>query len=75
MAAIIAVLIYRAAKRHREGLLGQTRTLPATSVPLLSAAAVLGIGRGGFADGIVLHQILQWHEMLTNKVPPYTVLS
>jgi uncharacterized membrane protein len=25
----------------------------------------LGIGLGGFADGIVLHQILQWHHMLT----------
>ncbi len=26
---------------------------------------LLGIGFGGFADGIVLHQILQWHHMLT----------
>ena len=26
---------------------------------------VMGIGLGGFADGIVLHQILQWHHMLT----------
>jgi uncharacterized membrane protein len=24
-----------------------------------------GIGFGGFVDGIVLHQILQWHHMLT----------
>jgi uncharacterized membrane protein len=34
---------------------------------------VLGIGLGGFIDGIVLHQILQWHEMLTNKLAPVTV--
>ena len=27
---------------------------------------VLGIGFGGFVDGIVLHQILQWHHMLTS---------
>jgi len=26
---------------------------------------VLGLGLGGFVDGIVLHQILQWHHMLT----------
>jgi uncharacterized membrane protein len=28
---------------------------------------VMGIGLGGFADGIVLHQILQWHHMLTGQ--------
>jgi uncharacterized membrane protein len=26
---------------------------------------ILGLGLGGFVDGIVLHQILQWHHMLT----------
>lgn len=26
---------------------------------------LLGIGLGGLADGIVLHQILQWHHMLS----------
>jgi len=25
---------------------------------------------GGFVDGIVLHQILQWHNMLSSKLPP-----
>jgi uncharacterized membrane protein len=28
-------------------------------------ALLLGIGFGGFIDGILLHQILQWHHMLT----------
>ena len=28
---------------------------------------VMGIGLGGFADGLVLHQILQWHHMLTGE--------
>ena len=28
---------------------------------------LLGIGLGGFLDGIVLHQILQWHHMLTDQ--------
>jgi uncharacterized membrane protein len=27
---------------------------------------ILGVGLGGFLDGIVLHQILQWHHMLTS---------
>jgi uncharacterized membrane protein len=27
---------------------------------------ILGLGLGGFIDGIVLHQILQWHHMLTD---------
>ena len=28
---------------------------------------LLGIGLGGFVDGILLHQILQWHHMLTSE--------
>lgn len=27
---------------------------------------LVGVGLGGFIDGIVLHQILQWHHMLTD---------
>jgi uncharacterized membrane protein len=27
---------------------------------------LLGIGFGGFVDGIVLHQLLQWHHMLSD---------
>lgn len=30
------------------------------------AGLLLGIGLGGFFDGIVLHQILQWHHMLSS---------
>jgi uncharacterized membrane protein len=30
------------------------------------AGLLLGIGLGGFVDGIVLHQILQWHNMVSN---------
>ena len=33
----------------------------------------LGIGLGGFVDGIVLHQILQWHNMGSAVVPPTTM--
>ena len=32
--------------------------------PLVRAGLVLGLGFGGFADGIVLHQILGWHHLV-----------
>lgn len=39
-----------------------------------NAGVVLGVGLGGFVDGIVLHQILQWHHMLTSAgYPPDSV--
>ena len=34
---------------------------------LRAPGILLGIGLGGFVDGIVLHQILQWHHMLTSQ--------
>jgi uncharacterized membrane protein len=36
----------------------------------LAPGILLGIGLGGFIDGIVLHQILQWHHMLTSAGYP-----
>lgn len=33
---------------------------------VIRSGVLLGIGLGGFFDGIVLHQILQWHHMLTS---------
>jgi uncharacterized membrane protein len=38
-----------------------------------NAALLLGIGLGGFLDGIVLHQIVHWHQMLSAQVPPETI--
>lgn len=37
--------------------------------PLLAAGLALGIGMGGFVDGILFHQILQLHNMLSARVP------
>ncbi|WP_336205639.1 DUF2243 domain-containing protein [Nonomuraea sp. LPB2021202275-12-8] len=31
--------------------------------------ALLGVGLGGFADGVVLHQILRWHHVLSGAGP------
>jgi uncharacterized membrane protein len=39
-----------------------------------AAGIILGLGLGGFFDGIVLHQLLQWHHMLTSAgFPPNSV--
>ncbi len=43
--------------------------------PLIAAGTLLGIGMGGFVDGIILHQILQVHNMLSAKYPPTTVVN
>jgi uncharacterized membrane protein len=34
---------------------------------------LIGVGMGGFVDGILLHQILQWHNMVSNWIPPTTM--
>ncbi len=39
---------------------------PAALRRAMTAGILLGVGFGGFVDGIVLHQILQWHHMLTS---------
>jgi uncharacterized membrane protein len=36
----------------------------------ISAGILFGLGLGGFFDGIVLHQVLQWHHMLTSAGYP-----
>ena len=47
---------------------------PASGGRVRTAGIVLGIGLGGFFDGIVLHQLLQWHHMLTSAgFPPTSV--
>ncbi|MCK1538230.1 DUF2243 domain-containing protein, partial [Bradyrhizobium sp. 176] len=35
----------------------------------ISAGVLLGLGLGGFFDGIVFHQLLQWHHMLSGWYP------
>ncbi|MES2712377.1 MAG: DUF2243 domain-containing protein [Pseudomonadota bacterium] len=42
-----------------------SQTVPARKFPV-AAGILFGLGLGGFFDGIVLHQILQWHHMVTS---------
>jgi uncharacterized membrane protein len=43
-----------------------------TRSPSRLTGLLLGIGLGGFVDGILLHQVLQWHHMVSD-VPAYPV--
>jgi uncharacterized membrane protein len=45
------------------------------SAPIVAAGMLLGCGLGGFLDGILLHQLLQWHNMLSSVRPPLDLLS
>jgi uncharacterized membrane protein len=40
---------------------------------LARSACVLGAGIGGLFDGIVFHQILQWHHLISGPRPPQTL--
>ncbi|MGY1605526.1 DUF2243 domain-containing protein [Geodermatophilus sp. SYSU D00815] len=35
-------------------------------MPSRAAGLLYGLGLGGFVDGIVLHQVLQWHHMVSD---------
>lgn len=43
--------------------------------PLITAGLLLGVGMGGFVDGILLHQILQLHNMVSAKRPPTSIVN
>jgi len=38
-----------------------------------ASGVLFGLGLGGFFDGIVLHQLLQWHHMLSSWYPITTI--
>ncbi len=38
-----------------------------------ASGILFGLGLGGFFDGIVLHQLLQWHHMVSSWYPPTTL--
>jgi uncharacterized membrane protein len=43
----------------------QARTTAGERLPSRASGLLYGIGFGGFVDGIVLHQILRWHHMIS----------
>lgn len=69
LAVIVFVLSVLTALRHKKRIAAYPNLQFLSPVPLTTASMVLGIGLGGFMDGIILHQLLQVHEMLSNKIP------
>lgn len=43
--------------------------------PTIAAVTLLGFGLGGFIDAIVFHMLLQWHQMISNILPPDTSMK
>lgn len=43
--------------------------------PLLASGIFMGVGLGGFVDGILLHQLLQWHNMVSSWIPPTDLVA
>ncbi len=44
--------------------------------PSIASGLLYGLGLGGFVDGIVLHQMLQWHHMISDvRDYPVTTLA
>jgi uncharacterized membrane protein len=55
---------------------GAATAITANNGRLFWAGILLGLGFGGFFDGIVFHQLLQWHHMLTSAgYPPDSVAN
>ena len=51
----------------------ETTNISNNRKPLIVAGILLGLGQGGFFDGIFFHQLLQWHHMFTNIESSNTV--
>jgi uncharacterized membrane protein len=57
------------------GLIVLAARLMYNSRLLFGGALLLGAGLGAFLDGIVLHQVLQWHAMISSVVEPSDLVS
>lgn len=66
----IGVLSGWAASRIEHRTASRTTRVQA---PVVRAGTFLGLGLGGFLDGIVLHQVLQLHQMMSNRVSMLTL--
>ena len=46
-----------------------------TAKPIVLPGTIIGIGMGGFLDGIIIHQLLQTHNMLSARLPKDSVAN
>jgi len=68
LAIIVVMMTIVTGIRHKTRLASKPGVRVLSPVPLTTASTVLGIGLGGFVDGIFLHQVFQAHEMLSNRI-------
>jgi uncharacterized membrane protein len=59
----------------RSGKMERTRQSSNNTRFPAEAGILFGLGLGGFFDGIVLHQILQWHHMATSAGYPANTVA
>lgn len=71
---IVLAFTYFSAKKHKRHL-GINPGKEFNPVPLSTAGVVMGIGLGGFFDGILFHQVLQLHAMVSNRLATDTVVG
>lgn len=75
LAIVVTIISAIAIKKHKSKIIAYPHHKLLSPIPLTAAATVLGIGIGGFVDGILFHQVLQWHEMISNKIAPVTYIA
>jgi len=61
--------------RVAQGYASRMSTSPTGRPPSRASGLLYGLGLRGFVDGIVLHQVLQWHHMVSDvhDYPPTTL--
>lgn len=69
LALIVLGLIFLFTKGYNNRRAAHPNIHFLSPTPLTTASIILGIGLGGFIDGILFHQIVQSHNMLSNKIP------
>src|ERR1041384_7215825 len=52
-----------------------SKTIERSDGAVVLAGQLLGCGLGAFFDGILLHQVLQWHSMLSSVREPIDLVS
>src|SRR5690554_2539009 len=72
---IVFAFSYFSFKKYKRHAAFNSDKVLLNPVPLSTTSIILGIGIGGFIDGILFHQILQLHGMVSNKLPIDTVVG
>jgi len=61
IAVVVGVCYYLSVRKLKYYQFANAHVTLLNPIPLSFAGIILGIGVGGFIDGIFFHQILQWH--------------